>query len=218
MGHPMNPLSKPFQRATCTLVDRYPHLWRRAVAILKKSRQRILCFGCSTGEECQTALAHFPEAFVVGVEVKAVPRRIAAMNSHGGRTLIISPDELPSFGNFSLVCACSVLCNHPENADKPTNSRMTFAAFDAAVTRLADLVAPGGVLMIANAEYQFRDTKASAAFAADLITDDQQVTIFDAAGAKLETRRSNPLWIRRDHGHIHAGASAACAAAPGGTA
>lgn len=185
-----------FQEASNTGYDRYPPIWRRAAAILKRTHPRVLSFGCSTGEECYTILAYFPGATVFGVEHAKIPLRMARLRHSHPNITYFSPSEIRGLSDFDLVCANSVLCHHPANANAQVNDLMPFEDFDGAVADLCSRIKSGGVLMLHNAEYRFKDTKASKGFRADRGMTEQSVSVFEADGRRSKHRMSHVLWIK----------------------
>ena len=51
-----------------TALNRYPEIFAAAAAAAPNA-QRILSFGCSTGEECVTLANYFPGAQIVGTDI-----------------------------------------------------------------------------------------------------------------------------------------------------
>jgi tRNA G46 methylase TrmB len=59
------------QGPNTTALNRYPEIFTAAAAAAPNA-QRILSFGCSTGEECVTLASYFPSAQIVGTDINPV--------------------------------------------------------------------------------------------------------------------------------------------------
>ena len=159
------------QRSHVTGWHRYPVLFREVRRVAEQQgweRPHLLSFGCSSGEECASLSEQFPEARVVGTDISprmcARAQRIADENP----AIVIVPsrdDLLAAFGPYDMVFALSVLCRHHETRDTQDCSGVyPFARFEAAVERLADFVAPGGLLVLYNTTFRFADTAVARVF------------------------------------------------------
>ena len=67
--------SRVHQTSPDTSEDRYPVLFDLA-SKLAPDAERILSFGCSTGEELQAIRRRFPDAEIVGAEINPRSRKI----------------------------------------------------------------------------------------------------------------------------------------------
>lgn len=129
--------------------------------------RRVLSFGCSEGFECISLAKAFPDASVYGCDVN--PAMVAAAKSRCAgvaRILPASADALAQCGPFDLITCFNVLCRYP--ATKGLNNIadvFPFALFEQLVGELDALVAPGGVLMLRNAQYFLQDTGFSPRYA-----------------------------------------------------
>lgn len=143
--------------------DRYPELFDRAAG-LKPDARRILSFGCSTGEELEAIRARFPEAEIVGAEINARSRRIAAERiACDRRVSVVPPGEVD--GAFDVVFALAVLQVQPHRIERDGIDDLSaiypFRRFDEAARMLAGLLAPGGLLCVMHAQYRVEDSRAA---------------------------------------------------------
>lgn len=185
-----------YQDSPITFYNRYPILWNRAASILAKEDPSILIVGCSTGEECFTALAYFPGATIVATEADELTLRFAKLrHSHPQILYVPASDGLP-YGPFDLVCCNSVLCEHPGNLNKQTLDRASFDKFERITEELASKVAPRGLLMLHNAEHRFSETEQASRFSAATFLLAQSVAVFDKEGNRTDDKAVS-IW-RRD--------------------
>lgn len=153
------------QTAPYTWLDRYPELFDLAAELAPDS-ERILSFGCSTGEELTSLRRRFAHAEIVGAEINPRSRSIARGHVAGDtRITVIAPQAIA--GSFDLVFALSVLQRDPrgmtaEMDAKHLAARYPFTRFDAGVRSLAARVRPGGLLCITNALYRVEDSSVAA--------------------------------------------------------
>jgi hypothetical protein len=146
--------------------ERYPELFDLA-AELAPEAQRILSFGCSSGEELEALRRRFPQAEIVGAEINPRLRRAAAERMAGdGRASVIRPDAIE--GSFDIVFALAVLQRLPDQVAKlgitDLSGSYPFERFDAEVARLAARIAPGGLLCVMNAHYRVEDSNVVSLF------------------------------------------------------
>ena len=135
--------------------DRYPWLFDQA-ARMAPHAQRILSFGCSTGEELASLRCRFPNAQIVGAEINPRSRRIAARRlSSDARIRIVEPGSIE--GSFDIVFALAVLQRQPfaiaEMAIEDLSAHYPFEQFDCAVRELVARLRPDGLLCVINAHY-----------------------------------------------------------------
>jgi chemotaxis methyl-accepting protein methylase len=151
-----------FQTASTTFFNRHPDLF----SVLQKispdqSAQRILSFGSSTGEECQSLRLYFPQSKIVGAEINADSREQAIQsNSDRNIEFIDSVIELiHSKGPYDVVFALSVLCKNPEAEYlESIASIYPFHVYNDLIEKLDSAIKPGGYLVIRSSNYRFRDT------------------------------------------------------------
>lgn len=154
------------QGSQYTELNRYPALFRKAHQ-LAPGAQRLLSFGCSSGEELISLRAWFPEAVIVGVEINHRSRKIAASRVEtDARTHVIEPAKIE--GTFDVIFALSVLQRDPhkisESGLTDISSIYPFDRFDAEISRLADRLESGGLFCVINAQYRLEDTTAASIF------------------------------------------------------
>jgi SAM-dependent methyltransferase len=152
------------QTTPFTADDRYPDLFDLAAKIAPGA-QRILSFGCSTGEELKAIRRRFRGAEIVGAEINPRSRRIAARRTAGdGRTRVVPPQAID--GTFDTIFALAVFQREPhkvtETEAQDISSLYPFARFDTAVTELVGRLRPGGLLCVTNAQYRLEDSSAAA--------------------------------------------------------
>jgi SAM-dependent methyltransferase len=149
-----------------TRMDRYPGIYAAAAHLSHSIRTRmgdrslrLLSFGCSTGEECFSLRAYFPDDEIFGCDINtAVLATARRRQLHGGTTFFHSSDHaLRQHGPFDMVFCMSSLCLFPES-DQPSgqNGAFPFPAYDALLTEIDRSLMPGGLLVIYNASYPFR--------------------------------------------------------------
>jgi hypothetical protein len=151
------------QTSTDTAADRYPELFDLAAKV-RPQAQRILSFGCSTGEELLSLRQRFPAAEIVGAEINVWARRLARrLVRHDHRIQVVQPAALQ--GTFDLIFALAVLQREPHKIAEMEVGDLTpfypFALFDAAVTRLVTLLRSRGLFCIDNAQYRLEDSSAA---------------------------------------------------------
>lgn len=152
------------QTTTYTEENRYPTLFDYAARIAPEA-QRILSFGCATGEEISSLRTRFPTAEIVGVEVNPRCRRIAARRLADDRcSQVVS--TLPRQERFDLIFALAVLQREPhrvlETDTRDLRSYYPFDRFDGAVAELAGLLEPAGILLVEHSQYRVEDSSSSA--------------------------------------------------------
>ena len=150
------------QTTPYTEEDRYPELFEVAATLAPEAR-RILSFGCSTGEELEAIRRRFPRAEIVGAEINARSRRIAARRSSGdARTKVVPPKAIE--GAFDMIFALAVFQREPhkvnETEGQDISSLYPFGRFDEAVTELVRRLEPGGLLCVTNSQYRVEDSSA----------------------------------------------------------
>lgn len=152
------------QTSGYTEPDRYPELFDLARR-LQPEAARILSFGCSTGEELLAIRGRFAAARIVGAEINPRSRRIARRRiERDRRASVVAPDAIA--GRFDIVFALAVLQVQPHRVAEAGIADLSpiypFERFDAQLSRLADLLSPGGLLCVFNAHYRVEDSSASA--------------------------------------------------------
>jgi SAM-dependent methyltransferase len=141
-----------------TREERYPALFDLA-AELAPEAERIVSFGCSTGEELDSLRRRFASAEIVGVEINPRSRRIASRRvADDPRTTVRDRAE----GEFDLIFALAVLQREPHKIDEMDVRDLTpfypFEKFDTAVSKLVALLRPGGLLCVQHTHYRIEDS------------------------------------------------------------
>jgi trans-aconitate methyltransferase len=183
-----------FQKANHTQYHRYPEGWQRLCKLIRRPMPRVLSFGCSTGEECFTALSFFPDAIIIGCEADPVMLRMARLRHSHPQISYVMPDQLEGMPPVDAILCNSVLCNHPENSKAQVNERMTFEAFDLALQTLDKMLLNGGVLMLYNPEYRIEDSSIAGNYVADKLTVPVIVAMFDVNCQRIEAEKYHPVW------------------------
>ena len=169
-------LGKPeacFHTANNTQFDRYPALFAMVRNLLEhRVAPRILSFGCSTGEEVFSLRQYFPAASFLGIDIN--PGSIAAAQqtwkSAGADPRIVfrvgsctggEPDE-----SCDAIFALTMFCSEELRLTAPPSCTgiLSFAAFDREVSKFATALKPGGLLIVAHANFRVDDCTGFAAF------------------------------------------------------
>lgn len=145
-------LLRQFQDSTCTEFNRYPEIFERTASIVPLGR--VLSFGCSTGEEVRSlkTIKNNTWNVVHGVEQDEACLTIARAHDPTG-LYVRELDSLPHC--YDLVFCMSVLCRFPPVDPEPYFS---FEDFEKAIVAIDRVVAPEGILVLWNAQYDFRQT------------------------------------------------------------
>ena len=146
-----------FQDSSCTELNRYPEIFARTKELVPVGR--VLSFGCSTGEEVRSLKKINPEWEVHGVERDPESLREAIAEDPEG-TYASDVSLLPC-SSYDLVFCMSVLCRWPPVEPEPF---FPFEDFEEAIALLDSVVAPGGLLVLWNAQYDFRECAAASAY------------------------------------------------------
>ena len=138
-----------------TALDRYPEIFAAAAAAAPDA-QRILSFGCSTGEECVTLARYFPNAQIVGTDINPVNLLKARKHRSERIRFVYASDRiLTGFGGFDAVFCMTVLRTWKR---KRIAEFYPFDRFAERALFLESLVRPNGLLVIYRATYRFGDT------------------------------------------------------------
>jgi 2-polyprenyl-3-methyl-5-hydroxy-6-metoxy-1,4-benzoquinol methylase len=137
-----------------TALNRYPEIFAAAAASASGA-QKILSFGCSTGEECVTLAEYFSAAKVVGADINPINLLKARKHRSDRIRFVYASDRILSrLGHFDAVFCMAVL-RTPKKGD--IAERYPFSGFVERVLFLESLVKPGGLLIVHNASYRFSD-------------------------------------------------------------
>lgn len=190
------------QSTPFTCEDRYPELFDLAAKLAPGAR-RIHSFGCSTGEELLAIRRRFPEAEIVGYEINARSRRIAAERVKADRRIaVVEPKGV--LGSFDVVFALAVLQREPhkiaEMGVEDLKPYYPFERFDNAVGRLAASLTPNGLLCVFNAQYRVEDSSAASQLEA-LRSPLLEPPLFGPDGRILAEPRASSIFRRSSAGN-----------------
>lgn len=171
-----------------TAEDRYPELFDLA-ASLAPGAERVLSFGCSTGEELAALRRRFPRAEIIGAEINPRSRKIAARRvSADRRSSIVPPTALNR--NFDVIFALSVFQREPhkmaEMEIEDLSPYYPFVRFDEGVSDLVRKLRPDGLLCIINAHYRVEDSSVRHLLEAVTASPPMDSILFGPDGRRLE--------------------------------
>jgi hypothetical protein len=162
-----------------TALNRYPEIFTAAAAAAPNA-QRILSFGCSTGEECVTLASYFPSAQIIGTDINPVNLLKARKHRCERIRFVYASDRaLNGFGGFDAVFCMAVLrtWKRARIADS-----YPFDRFAERALFLESLVRLGGLLVIHGATYRFGDTAHQCTYEAIPVTARQDTKVYLADG------------------------------------
>jgi hypothetical protein len=146
------------QLSNKTGFDRYPQIFAAATTALPNP-QRILSFGCSTGEECVTLQRYFPFAEITGADINPI-NLLKAMKRGSDRIRFVYANEktLSSRGLFDAIFCLTVLRDTRLDALPSIREAYPFERFDERVRFLHSLLRPQGLMIFYGNMYRFCDT------------------------------------------------------------
>lgn len=143
--------------------ERYPELFD-LTRKLRPHAQRILSFGCSTGEELEAIRRRFPDAVIVGAEINPHSRRIAKRKFAGDPKVHVRT-QVHSSEQFDIIFAMAVLQFKPhwveDNGIEDLAPFYPFEKFEREIARLRQMLKPKGLLCVMHAHYRVEDTAAA---------------------------------------------------------
>ena len=140
------------QQNAATCMHRHPAIFEIARELLGAGKKKVLSFGCSSGEEVRTLKEIGGSAWTVdGLDLKPRLIEIARKADPKGVYATTFVELKPL--SYDAVFCMSVLCRFPDDSDT-----FTFKDFQDAATGVDNFVKPGGLLIIYNAQYDFRQT------------------------------------------------------------
>jgi len=177
------------QILTYTELDRYPEIFLTC-SKLKEGDVKILSFGCSTGEECQTLRKYFPLAEIIGLDVNENVLKKAIKNNSDKK---IKFHSVLNENSFDLIFCMSVFCRHINNGecDDPFYTHYTFKQFEKTLKELISTLKHNGAIIIYNSNFRFCDTKFSNLFKSIPTKDNHGsgfVTKFNKENVKLKNQ------------------------------
>lgn len=143
------------QISTFTNYNRYPDIFKE-ISNITPSTNKILSFGCSTGEECETLQElYFPNVNIVGLDInkKIINNNNIKKNKY--KNIEYYSDIKDISGNFDLIVANSVMCIWPEQY----NNIYKFETFEKTLKVIDSLLNKNGYLCIYNSKYLFCETE-----------------------------------------------------------
>ncbi len=153
------------QVSNWTAIGRHPEIFALLARLVRRYNghepARILSFGCSTGEEPYTlATQYLADCEILAVDVDRAALALAK-ERHAHPRISYQLAELETLGArapFQVVFAMSVFCRWPDSSELDDISALfPFHKFLLYASALAEMVAPGGYLVIYNANYDFAD-------------------------------------------------------------
>jgi SAM-dependent methyltransferase len=187
------------QTTPYTCEDRYPELFDLA-ARLAPAAQRVLSFGCSTGEELIALRRRFPGAELIGAEINPRSRRIAIRKlANDPRAEVLHPNLVQ--GPFDVVFAMAVLQREPakiaEMGIMDLSAHYPFERFDSAVGELAEALRAGGLLCVSNAHYRIEDSSVASLFDPVAASPAMKPPLFGRDGRRIESPAARTLFRKR---------------------
>lgn len=137
-----------------TEYNRTPKIFEEASSNFKKPK--VLSFGCSFGKEVDTLNSlYFQGSIIHGLDIDK--EIISSNNSKNTIKNIKYFDDLKNIDrDYDVIFCMSVLCRWPDNQDK-----YSFETYNHTLTLLDRHLNPGGIIVIYNSQYLFRDSDIS---------------------------------------------------------
>jgi hypothetical protein len=152
----------------------------------RRTDLRILSFGCSIGDEIASLAHFFPDAKIIGCDADDFALETAQRSvGHIAEIVRSDRDAIIERGPFDLITACSALCINPPR-DIPI--RFPPALFDDFLSLFDEVLVPGGLLILTNSTYRFRDSPVFERFDAvrsDIVSSSGFVDVFSRSGKKF---------------------------------
>lgn len=191
-----------------TAEDRYPQLLDLA-AKLAPTAERILSFGCSTGEELASLRRRFADAEIVGAEINPRSRAIARRRvRNDARTSVVGPKEIR--GSFDLMVALAVFQREPHKIAEMDIDDLSaiypFGRFDRAVRDLVTRLRPGGLLCVDHAMYRVEDSSAVVELEPVTESPPNDSLLFGRDGRRLRRASGRTLFRKRGRAERRGGA------------
>jgi SAM-dependent methyltransferase len=190
--------SEVHQTTPQTAEERYPELFDLAASLAPRA-ERVLSFGCSTGEELSALRRRFPQAEIVGAEINPRSRAIAARRiAADPHSTVVAPAALD--GNFDIIFALSVFQREPHKVEEmeveDLSAHYPFARFDDGVARLVRILRPSGLLCVINAQYRIEDSSAADLLEPATRSPRMDSTMFGPDGRRLDRPIARTIFRR----------------------
>jgi hypothetical protein len=188
------------QTTPYTAEERYPELFDLA-AKLAPGAERILSFGCSTGEELDALRSRFHHAEIVGAEINPRSRSIAGRRARRDRRIRVVPPSAID-GSFDAIFALAVLQREPQKVEETgltdISRHYPFTQFDAGVSQLVGRLRKGGLLCVANAQYPVEHSSVRGQLEPIAASSAMDPPLFGADGKKLDGAVAKTMFRKRD--------------------
>lgn len=150
------------QLSTYTEEDRYPELFEICKEFLKnKNNQKILSFGCSTGEEVFSLNEYLTQAQIIGTDInKWCINECRKKNKSANNLFVHSKSKKFSrLNNFDAIF-CMAVFQHPENREdvNETATKYSFERFEKEIVNLDKKLKVGGLLIIDHCDFNLMET------------------------------------------------------------
>ncbi len=144
---------KKNQYSIATNYNRYPEIFSE-ISKLETNPKKILSFGCSTGEECNTLSdLYFKDSQITGIDwFQSVINKNILNNKNEN---IYYKYKLDTNDKFDLIFCMSVLCAWPENE----KIIYDFNTFEETLIELDKHLNINGYICIYNSKYLFEETR-----------------------------------------------------------
>lgn len=167
------------QTSSATRMNRYPWLFKIASKLLKDIPDpQILSFGCSTGEEVFSIKTHIPNARIIGVDINQRVLRIARRKntSNDLKFYHYIDQKWKTEGPYDCIFALAVFqkTEHRKQSQNQALESFSFKKFQQEIEGLDAFIKPGGILVIDNADFSFRDLAISQHYS--IADEDQAIT------------------------------------------
>lgn len=185
------------QKLTTTSFDRYADIFIY-IADNFYNIEKLMSFGCSTGEECFTLNKYFPQKNIVGVEINESALNVAIKNNSDKNIKFVK--SIHESSNVDIIFAMSVLCNwggENDTSGLDYNDVYSFDQFNDQLIELDKKLNLGGIFVIYNSNYYFEDSDIFENYIPiNRNFGNEFVTKFDSAGWISERENSN-IYVKK---------------------
>ena len=158
------------QQHNATEYNRYPKIFQRVGELCRIGNiqnGKILSYGCSTGEEALTlSNIYFPEFQITGVDIsQSVIDKANRLDFNRKKInfFVSDLDKIAENGPYDVIFAMSVFCMWPQSQGvEDISSIYPFSRFEAGIEELDPQLRVGGFFVVANSNFDFRDTQVAA--------------------------------------------------------